>query len=46
LRPGGGNTVEELLAYIREGFRPQNALLKGAGDPGSGSPDLGAVDMN
>jgi hypothetical protein len=46
LMPGGGNSVEELLAYIREGFRPQNPLLKGAGDPASGSPDLGAVDMN
>ncbi|MFP6685763.1 MAG: hypothetical protein VB934_13670, partial [Polyangiaceae bacterium] len=46
LKPGGGNTVAEMLAYIREGFRPQNALLKGAGDPGNGSPDLGAVDLN
>jgi hypothetical protein len=45
LKPGGGNTVQEMLAYIREGFRPQSPLMKGAGDPANGSPDLGAVDM-
>lgn len=37
--------MTSLLSYIREGFRPQNPLLKNAGDPDDGSPDIGAVDM-
>ncbi|MFC1582315.1 hypothetical protein ACFL4W_02130, partial [Planctomycetota bacterium] len=45
MAPGGGNTMQELLDYIREGFRPTNEVLRGAGDPGAGSPDIGAVDM-
>ncbi len=45
LAPGGGHTIDELLEYIREGFRPQNSLLRGAGDPADGSPDIGAVSL-
>jgi len=46
LAPGGGHSMQELLDYIREGFRPQNALLRGAGDPFESSPDIGAVNMD
>ncbi|OVE73443.1 hypothetical protein BVX93_01670 [bacterium B13(2017)] len=42
----GNNTIQELLDYIREGFRPQNPILKNAGDPSDGSPDIGAVDFD
>ncbi len=45
LAPGVGHTMQDLLDYIREGFRPQNLVLQGAGDPDDGSPDIGAVDM-
>ena len=45
LRPTGTNTVQDLLDYLREGFRPQNPRLKRAGDPAAGSPDIGAVDL-
>ncbi len=45
LRPTGTYTVQDLLDYLREGFRPQNPRLKRAGDPAAGSPDIGAVDM-
>lgn len=45
LSPSGGRSMTELLEYIREGFRPQNPLLKQAGDPDDGSPDIGAVDL-
>ncbi len=45
LRPVGTNTMQDLLGYLREGFRPQNPRLKRAGDPADGSPDIGAVDL-
>jgi hypothetical protein len=45
LAPGGGHTVQEMLDYVRGGFRPQNSACHAAGDPADGSPDLGAVDM-
>ena len=45
LRPTGTNTIQNLLEYLREGFRPQNPRLKRAGDPADGSPDIGAVDL-
>jgi len=45
LKPTGTHDMQKLLDYIREGFRPQNPKLKGAGDPESGSPDIGAVEM-
>jgi hypothetical protein len=40
-----GGKVIELLKYIREGLRPQNPKLKGAGDPEDGSSDIGAVQL-
>jgi hypothetical protein len=40
-----GQSMQELLEYIREGFRPRNMKLRGAGDPDDGSPDMGAVDL-
>ena len=46
LSPGGGYTVQDVLEYIREGFRPQNSVFHNAGDPADSSPDIGAVDMN
>jgi len=45
LSPGGGYAMSDLLFYLREGFRPQNAALVDAGDPADGSPDIGAVDI-
>ena len=45
LKPTGTHDIQELLDYIREGFRPQNPKLKGAGDPEAGSPDIGAVEL-
>ena len=45
LAPNGTATIQELLDYIREGMRPKNPALKGAGDPADGSPDIGAVDQ-
>lgn len=45
LKPTGTKTVAELLEYIREGFRPQNPKLKKAGDPKTGTPDIGAVEI-
>ncbi|WDE95766.1 hypothetical protein PQO03_08565 [Lentisphaera profundi] len=45
LIPTGKHSVQNLLTYIREGFRPQNQKLKSAGDPEDGSPDIGAVDL-
>lgn len=45
LQPTGTNSMQDLLDYLREGFRPQNPRLKRAGDPVAGSPDIGAVDM-
>ncbi len=45
LSPGGGFQIAEVLTYIRDGFRPQNTLLRGAGDPADGSPDIGAVPL-
>ncbi len=45
LRPTGAHTIQELLDYVRQGFRPRNRKLKGAGDPAAGSPDIGAVDL-
>jgi hypothetical protein len=38
-------TLSNLRAYIREGFRPTNEALRGAGDPRDGAPDMGAVAM-
>jgi len=46
LKPTGSYNVQDLLDYIREGFRPRNELLRGAGDPAAGSPDIGAVDFS
>jgi len=43
--PTGTHTIQDLLDYIREGFRPQNEKLKNAGDPKDGSPDIGAVSI-
>ena len=45
--PVGDSSTQDLLDYIREGFQPQNALLKGAGDPDATppNPDIGAVDL-
>ena len=45
LAPNGTATIQELLDYIREGMRPKNPSLKGAGDPADGAPDIGAVDQ-
>jgi hypothetical protein len=45
LAPNGSATIQDLLDYIREGMRPKNPALKGAGDPADGSPDIGAVDQ-
>jgi len=45
LAPTGSHEMQELLDYLREGFRPRNAELKGAGDPEAGSPDIGAVNL-
>ncbi len=45
LVPNGTATIQDLLDYIREGMRPRNPALKGAGDPAAGSPDIGAVDL-
>lgn len=45
LAPTGTNTLQDLLDYLREGFRPQNPRLKRAGDPADSSPDIGAVDL-
>ena len=45
LRPSGTATLQDLLDYLREGFRPRNQLLRGAGDPANGSPDIGAVPL-
>ncbi len=45
LSPGGGSVMQDLLTYIRDGFRPQNSAFQGAGDPNDGSPDIGAVDI-
>ena len=45
LVPNGTATIQDLLNYIREGMRPTNPALKGAGDPAAGSPDIGAVDL-
>ena len=45
LAPNGAATIQELLDYIREGMRPKNPVLKGAGDPADGAPDIGAVDQ-
>jgi len=45
LKPTGSHSMEELIDYIREGFRPQNEALRGAGDPAVGAPDMGAVDF-
>jgi hypothetical protein len=45
LQPNGKHRIQELLDYIREGFRPQNPKLRGAGDPAADSPDIGAVDL-
>jgi len=49
LKPTGTHSVEELLYYIREGFRPQNESLRSAGDPNDpyceDQPDMGAVDL-
>ncbi len=45
LVPNGTATIQDLLDYIREGMRPKNPALKGAGDPADGSPDIGAVDL-
>ncbi len=41
----GGN-LQELIDYIKRGFRPRNTKLKNAGDPQDGSPDIGAVDLD
>lgn len=46
IKPTGKKSIADLLAYIREGFRPTNKKLKGAGDPEAGSPDIGAVDLH
>ena len=46
LIPTGTHSITELLDYIREGFRPQNSKLKGAGDPERSNPDIGAVKIN
>ncbi|MFZ4775111.1 MAG: hypothetical protein ACOYM3_07100 [Terrimicrobiaceae bacterium] len=45
LVPTGPWAIQDLLDYIREGMRPKNPALKGAGDPADGSPDIGAVDQ-
>jgi hypothetical protein len=45
IQPTGKHTMMDLISYLREGFRPQNPKLKGAGDPDAGSPDIGAVDL-
>jgi len=46
LGPGGGATLQNLLDYLREGFRPQNCAFHEAGDPEIlPRPDLGAVDL-
>ncbi len=45
LSPEGSYSIEQLMAYLREGFRPQAQEYRGAGDPAEGSPDIGAVDM-
>ncbi len=45
LVPNGTASIQDLLDYIREGMRPKNPALKGAGDPADGSPDIGAVDL-
>jgi hypothetical protein len=45
LQPAGTNTVQDLLDYLREGFRPRNPRLKRAGDPADGGPDIGAVNL-
>ncbi|MEI6035165.1 MAG: hypothetical protein WCS65_12920 [Verrucomicrobiae bacterium] len=45
LAPNGTAAIQDLLEYIREGMRPKNPALKGAGDPLDGSPDIGAVDL-
>jgi len=45
LVPNGTASIQDLLDYIREGMRPKNPALKGAGDPADGSPDIGAVDQ-
>jgi hypothetical protein len=44
LSPGGGSSMEDLLAYVRQGFWPQNPAYQAAGDPADGSPPIGAVD--
>ena len=46
LSPGGGYTMEDLLHYIREGFKPRNTVYQNAGHPDDGSPDIGAVPLN
>ena len=45
IAPAGTATIQDLLDYLREGMRPKNPALKGAGDPADGSPDIGAVDQ-
>ncbi len=46
LGPSGRATVENLLDYLREGFRPRNCAFHEAGDPEIlPRPDLGAVDL-
>lgn len=45
MSPGAGKRVIDLIKYIREGMRPQNKKLKGAGDQKDGSPDIGAVKI-
>jgi hypothetical protein len=39
--PAAGYTLDAFLAYMREGFAPQNPAVQGAGQ---GGVDLGAVD--
>jgi hypothetical protein len=36
----------ELTAWVRAGYRPTNATLRGAGAPADGSPDIGAIPMS
>jgi hypothetical protein len=42
LAPNGGHSVQELLDYIRAGYRPQNLAYQGRGNQ---AEDIGAVDI-
>lgn len=38
-------TVRQMVDWVRLGYSPTNLLLRGAGDPLDGSPDIGAMPV-